>query len=225
MGVVPAITCHIMTNLRNTKLLLTSFAMTLLFSCEPPVTFDKPQPTDIDVMAKFPKRLLGQYQSLSDNSVLRLTDNAITRVYDFDFRFHINQLDSSCKMVGDTLINLETNEKGIMKRDGDTLVQHINHIDTLFLISETNVLKKFKGYYFLNLRYDKESWQVKQLGLHRGQLSIGKISTQEDIDKLKEISESALDSLPYQFQPTKRQFKKFVKANGFSDTETFMKMK
>jgi hypothetical protein len=205
------------------KLLLTCLATTLLFSCAPPVTFNKPQPSDTNELTKFPKRLQGHYQSLSDNSLLHLTDKMITRVYDFDYRFHLNQLDSSNRITGDTLINLETNERDLLIREGDTLVQHIHYTDTLFLISETNVLKKFKGYYFLNLRYTEDNWQVKQLALHKGQLSIGTISTQQDINQLKEISESASDSLPYQFQPTKKQFKKFVKANGFSETEAFVK--
>ena len=212
--------------MRELKYILTFFSLTILFGCgAPPVTFDKPQPENTAELSKFPRRVQGKFQSTEDNSVITINDKTIFRTYDFYIKFAVNQIDSNCTLVGDTIINIRTNEKQLMKREGDTLSEHIYSVDTLFSISDFNILKKLKGYYFLNFIYGKESWEVKKLELHRGQLSICSISTKEDIDLLKEISESTLDSLPYRFMPTKKQFKKFVKTNGFSDVETFVKLK
>lgn len=200
--------------------------MISLFACEPPVTFTEPQPTDTDNLSKFPKRLQGQYLSLADNSTLSIGDKLIQRIYDYDYKVNPNQLDSTSRLSGDTIIDLKTNERTLIKRDGDSLITHIHYVDTLFQLNYDNVVRKFKGYYFLNTRYDKESWEVKKIQLARGQLVISSISTKEDVDNLKEITETATDTIPpYKFTSTKKQFKQFIRNDGFSDSETFIRQK
>ena len=198
--------------------------MTSLFACEPPVTFNEPQPTDIDNLSKFPKRLQGQYLNFADNSTLIVSDKLIQRIYDFDYKFHINQLDSAEQLYGDTIINIETNGKTLIKREGDSLITHVHYIDTLFQIDYDNVVRKFKGYFFLNIRYDKSCWVVKKIQLTKGRLILSVISTILDIENLKEITEANIDTVPpYKFSATKKQFNKFIKNDGFSNSETFIK--
>jgi hypothetical protein len=212
--------------MKRLKLISTLIILTSLFACEPPVTFTEPQPTETDNLSKFPKRLQGQYLSLADNSTLSISDKLIQRTYDYDYKVHSNQLDSTSQLSGDTIINLKTNEKTVIKRDGDSLVTHIHYIDTLFQLNYDNVVRKFKGYYFLNTRYDKTSWEVKKIQLSKGQLTISSISTKLDIDNLKEITETPTDTIPtYKFTATKKQFKEFIRNDGFSDNETFVRHK
>jgi hypothetical protein len=212
--------------MKRLKQIFTFIILTSLFACEPPVTFNEPQPTDIDNLSKFPKRLQGQYISLVDNSTLSISDKLIQRIYDFDYKIYPNQLDSIAQLSGDTIIDLRTNEKTVIKRDGDTLINHVHYIDTLFQMNYDNVVRKFKGYYFLNTRYDKTSWEVKKIQLEKGQLVISGISTKEDIENLKEITETTTDTIPpYKFTATKKQFKEFIKNDGFSDSESFFRQK
>lgn len=212
--------------MKRLKLISTFIILTSLFACEPPVTFDEPQPTSTDNLSKFPNRLQGQYLSLVDNSTLSISDKLIQRIYDYDYTVHPNQLDSTSRLVGDTLIDLQTNERTLIKRDGDSLVTHIHYVDTLFQMNYGNVVRKFKGYYFLNIRYFKESWEVKKIQLSKGQLIISSISTKEDIQNIKEITETATDTIPpYKITATKKQFKKFIKNDGFTDSETFVRQK
>jgi len=115
------------------------------------------------------------------------------------------------------------------------LVTHIGYIDTLFQIDYDNVVRKFKGFYFLNKRQgfyflskrlDKESWEVKKIELSKGQLVVSSISSKEDIENLKAITESSQDTVaPYNFAATKKQFKEFVKSKGFTDSEKFIRQK
>lgn len=213
-------------SMERLKLVSTFIILTILFACQPPVTFYEPQPADTDNLSKFPKRLQGQYLSLEDNSTLSIGDKLIQRTYDYDYRIHINQLDSTTQLSGDTVIDLKTNEKISIERDGDSLITHVHCIDTLFLIDYENVVRKFKGYYFLNTRYDKTSWEVKKVEFSKGQLVISRISTKLDIGNLKEITETPTDTIPpYKFSVTKRQFKEFIKADGFNDSETFIRQK
>ena len=213
-------------NLKRLKIISAIIILTSLVACEPPVTFTEPQPVDTDNLSNFPRRLKGVYLSLSDSSILSINDKLIQRTYDFDYKIHPNQLDSTVRLTGDTLINIETNERELIKRDGDSLKIHIHSVDTLFQMDYDNVVRKFKGYYFLNTRYDKTSWAVEKMNLSKGQLIISSISTKEDIENLKEITVTAQDTISnYNFTATKRQFKKFVKNDGFSYSETFVRLK
>ncbi|MDZ4846597.1 MAG: hypothetical protein SH857_13740 [Chitinophagales bacterium] len=210
--------------MKRLKLISTFIILTSLFACEPTVTFNEPQPTDTDNLSKFPNRLQGQYISLADNSTLSISDKLIQRIYDYDYKVHPNQLDSTSRLSGDTIINIKTNERIVIKRDGDSLITHVHYIDTLFQMDYDNVVRKFKGYYFLNTRYDKISWEVKKIQLAKGQLEISNISTKLEIDNLKEITETPTDTVhPYNFTATKKQFKEFIKNDGFSDSETFVR--
>jgi len=212
--------------LKQLKIISTIIILTGLFSCEPPATFTEPQPVDTDNLSKFPRQLQGKYLSLSDSSTLTINDNFIERIYDFDYKVHLNQLDSNTRLSGDTLINLETSERELIKREGDSLMIHIHNVDTLFQMNYDNVVRKFKGYYFLNTRYDKTSWSVEKMQLSKGQLIISGISKEQDIENLKEITETANDTVAtYNFTTTKRQFRKFVKNDGFRDNETFVRLK
>ena len=197
-----------------------------ILACEPPVTFTEPQPIGVDNLSKFPKRLQGFYSSQDNNSELAINDFIIQRTYDYDSKLHINQLDSQSKLCGDTLVNTRTIEKSLIRREGDTIITHIHQIDTIFRLNFDNVVREFKGYYFLNTRYDKTNWTVKKMVLSQGELTISSISSTQDIESLKEITQSPQDTVaPYSFSPTKKQFKKFIRNGGFSNEEKFVKVK
>jgi hypothetical protein len=208
------------------KIITTIIILTSLVACAPPVTFNEPQPTNTNNLSEFPSRLQGQYLCIADSSVLIIVAKTIQRIYDFDYKIHPSQIDSNSRLSGDTIINLIANTREIVKRDGDSLVTHINYIDTLFQIDYDNVVRKFKGFYFLSKRLDKDSWEVKKIELSKGQLIVSSISSTEDIENLKAITESTQDTVaPYNFAATKKQFKEFVKSKGFTDSEHFIKQK
>ena len=211
------------------KLLYVCLAVSLiLVACGESVTFQEPQPTDTDNLSKFPKRLQGQYISLRDSSTLIISDKLITRSFDFS-KIHLSELDkldSTFQLSGDTIIELETNEKQLIKRDEDSLI--IRYIDTLFQMNYDNVVREFKGYYFLNTRYhyDKTSWVIKKIQLSKGQLIISSISNKQDMDNLTEIIKTPQDTVsPRKFSATKKQFTEFIKNEGFSDNEIFFRQK
>ncbi|HSN48783.1 MAG TPA: hypothetical protein VLR29_08485 [Flavobacterium sp.] len=197
----------------------------LVNSCEPAATFDKPQPENAISLTSFSAHLQGKYLSADQASIVTISNILITRYYDFDFKEHKDSLGSIYKLAGDTLIDIKDGTKEKVMVNGDTVIQHANWTDTLFNLSAGNMLKKFRGYYFLNILHSEGAWEVKKLSLKNGMLTIGDISGKEDIEKLKAISETAADSVSTHFTLTRKQFKQFVKSKGFSDEETFTRMK
>ena len=202
-------------------IVLTAF---IFQSCEPAATFDKPQPDNLKSLTSFPLRLQGDYLSIDQASIVTITDNVITRHYDFDYTEHKDSIGSPYKITGDTIIQLSdgTKEKILIK--DDKIIRHENWIDTLFSLSSDNILKHFKGYYFLNSRYSDNTWEVKKISLKKGVLTVANISDTADIKKLRDITATTTDTASTHFTLTKRQFKTFVKQQGFGEQEEFNRM-
>lgn len=206
-------------NLRFIILIILSF-----FGCSPSVSFDEPQPSDTKSLNEFPDKLHGEYLNKSNNQLLIISDKLIKVVCDFDQKENKNHLDSNIKLTGDTLLDTSDSSKTLIRYEGDSIVMHFHSEDTLFSISDKNILKKYKGYYFLNVS-NTPYWNVKKMHLTKGILSVNSISTKEEINTLREITETISDTTSYNFKPTKRQFKKFIKQDGFKDSEYYIRLK
>ena len=217
----------------KTKTVITYLIIfTTLISCKqadaPIAGFNEPQPVDIRSLSKIPNRLYGNYLNPKDSSLLVINENVIKRISYFSGKIHINELDSINVLSGDAIIDLTSKEKTPVKRIGDSLAFHKDYTDTIFQLSKTNVLKKFKGYYFLNKLFDENNWEVKKVKLSKGKLTISAINSIEEVQNLEKITESSHDTISpvFKFKPTKRQFKKFVKEEGFGvEDETYIKQK
>ncbi|KAA3651861.1 MAG: hypothetical protein DWP98_01975 [Bacteroidetes bacterium] len=183
-----------------------------LYACEPPITFTEPQPINTANLPKLPRQLHGNYLSLTDSSSLIISNTLIQRIYDFDYKIHPNQLDSTSKLNGDTLTNVNTNESTIIQWKSDSLIIHINSIDTLFQLNYNHIIRKYKGYYFLNTRYDNTSWTVEKMQLSKKHLTISGISKAQDIESLQEFTSNPPNANAKQeFTATKKQFKSLLK--------------
>ena len=197
----------------------------LLFTaCKPAATFDQPQPGGTEALRAFPRGIHGQYLDAEAASVLLITDSLITRKYDFEYGEHRDSIGASFRLSGDTLIHLKTGFHENVRVASDSIYRRAAGTDTLFQISAHNVLKRFKGHYFLNDRYDDNRWTVQRLSLQKGVLRIGSIASEEAIKNLRELTETAADTASTHFSPTRKQFRKFIRQDGFSDQESFQKI-
>ena len=191
----------------------------------PAVTFELPQPLDAKNEVHFPKRLIGKYRSISDGSIITISDSAITRGFNIRFVMCKKELDTmkQCVLAHDTLYNKVTQEKLCIVTINDTLYTPFRLQDTLFVISEKGILRKDKGYYFLNMKYHT-GWEVQKLEYRRGKLNLCCISELSEIESLIQITENAKDSI-LQFNPDRKEFQRFVKSKGFSKKEEFVKIR
>lgn len=204
--------------------LSTLFMLQLIMQCSPPVTFDQPQPTNQKELSTFPKRIQGNYLSQDRLSILTISDLSAIRTYDFGIKARKDNLKNSYELTGDTLIEIATGKKQMAIIAGDTIFANNYGTDTLFYISETDVLKRFKGYYFLNTLYDKNEWTLQRLSLSNGILTLSEISDSVHINQLKEITETPEDTICSNFKLNQAQFKKFINNNGFDQSEQFTRL-
>lgn len=199
--------------------------LTGMFACKPSVTFTEPQPSGADNLSKIPGRLQGMYISPDDHSLLKISDRLMERTLDSNYTFTRKSLDSNEVLLGNTIVDLKTGEKFPVKIVGDNLIYHVRQCDTLFELTDSSVIRKFRGYYFLNNRYGKDAWSVRKAELSKGTLTISRIVSKSDLEKLDIQKESPRDTLqPPNFRITKKQFKEILKRDVFKDNETFIRL-
>ena len=100
------------------------------------------------------------------------------------------------------------------------------YVDTILNLAGNDQIKKYKGYYFLNSFRDANDWEVQKVKFKNGILSISQISSEEEIAMLEEITETLSDSIrPYTINPNKKQFKEFLKKEGFADEDIYILIK
>lgn len=198
----------------------------LITACGPTITFEQPQPAGVDSITNFPANLRGQYISSDKASILTISEDKIYRNYDYELKIAFNK-DSltDYKLIGDTLYDRSSGTAEYVRKEGDSITRHIQYTDSIFRISEFQVVKKYKGFFFLNDFLGADVWSVRKLGYSRGILSIAAISAVREIDELNKIAESPKDTLTYHFALSKKQFRKFLRNDGFRNEELFYRLR
>jgi hypothetical protein len=204
----------------------------LLFSCNETrpteiIEFTSAQPQGKKDFSSFPKRLQGHYSNLTDYIDLEITNYHVIKRHigkdTIDLRDTFFRL---TEITGDTIYDKESSMKFKFRRLGDSLATDFYYLytDTIFDLEKGDKLRKMKGYFFLNQKYGDSSWGVRKLVLKNGVLNLNYIGSEEEIKLLQTITETKQDSIrPFIANPTKKQFREFIKKNGFSNGESFIK--
>jgi hypothetical protein len=219
---------------------------------EPPaVVFYEPQPEGDEQLSSFPRSLQGKFRALSEDQVGRNRDYgdtiSMSPISETDEEKHfleinkhsiisstvriskmrIADLDSGMQMKGDTLVDLRSGNKRKVQVVGDSLFSSETiAADTIFQIGPDQVLRSFKGFYFLNTRYGEYFWNVRQLSLKGDNLILGTISSPEDIANLKAISDAPDDTIaPLKINLSKKQLREYLGKEGFRDQKIYIREK
>ncbi len=198
--------------------------------CGPYIWFKVPQPEGFNNLKSFPDNIQGKYISLADTSTIRIESEEIVQEYrenlimtKIEFR----------EETGDT-IPTDTSFAFADKWDvkvmsiGDSVYVYSRKDEQLFKISDRNILREYKGYYFLNYKDSTAYWKVKILKLYNDTLEFDYILTEDDIVNIvsittvESVKDTTEDVIKYYLQPSKRQLKKILKRR--SQGEKFIKI-
>ena len=202
------------------------------------VRFETAQPEGVKESKSFNRKVRGEYIGCSNpEDKLIISDKLILNSRTFKFKSHRNDLDFDSTITVDRnnneeLSNLFTSEGYEIEIFGDTINASQTNIDTIFRISENQVLKKFKGNCFLNFKRDENFWDVSRLNLTKDTLLIGQISPSDTllrfdfVSKTEEFDDSdSTTTTEYSINPSKKEFKKLMKPNSFEECECYFKKK
>ena len=199
------------------KQMLLSTSLALLAACGPSITFDEAQPSNTKALSKFPDKARGDYISDDQASVVTISDDFVLRTYDYTVKTLKDSIPFAFHLRKDTLFSNEGEDSVFatnVKVNGDTMLTEVHYTDTLFMLTDSSVLKKFRGYYFLNERFKTENgytWGVRKLSVVKGILTITEISSPKDLANLREITDTSGTTVS-NFAPTRKQFREFLKA-------------
>lgn len=198
----------------------------ILSSCGDLVRFETPQPEGQKDEKSIPKRLTGVYFNVNDSTKLTITTKEIIETLETDFAGLLTELDSieRATIKTDTAYSESSeNMKLDMVVKGDSIFQHLDYRDTIFSFEKNDILRKFKGYYFLNRQRSPNSWSVTKLTKTKKGIILGTVSDKADIENLRELTDTKADTV-YNFRPTKKQLRQFLNDKGFKNEETFIKI-
>jgi hypothetical protein len=186
--------------------------------------FKEPQPKDVKPLRCFPKRICGTYQSKDGVFQLLIYADYIIKKCSYQLKFKKDEMDSSMTLISDTLLSFSENNKIRITIINDSIVSNISFSDTIFAFTQNDILKKYKGSFFMNFNEGPDEWLVKKLSVHNGMAIISVIDSM-GLASLKEITETKNDTLSQPFKPTKKQFKKLLYQDGFNNNDTFWRVR
>jgi hypothetical protein len=191
------------------------------------LSFEVPQPEGQHDEKTIPQKLIGTYLSLSDSSLLTITKTTIINSHQITEIRLFSKMDSADRMMSkhDTAYSGELFKSRInVVVRGDSVFEKMSYSDTLFNFLRGDVLRKLNGYHFINREVTPNHWTVKKLDVSRKGLTMGLVTSMEELNSLREITNAKSDSV-YTFNPTRKQWRKFLKEKGFQNEERFVKIK
>ncbi len=213
--------------MRSGGWLLMFVVIILSTACETETRFEGPQPEGTIEQNVIPRKYHGRYRSLTDSSILIVSRTNIVSYYKKEFRGLMSDLAPAERQLfsKDTTISDEHGKATIRaKSQGDSLSYTYENRETVFSFARHDVLKKARGYYFLNREIGPKDWRVTKLGFTKEGLILGTLSSKNDLSKLRELTNQKSDSV-YNFKPTEQQVEKFIRDKAFHNEEKFVKLK
>lgn len=207
-----------------------------LFSCEPPVVFTEPQPKGIEALEDFPESFRGQYLCESDTSLLKVGERLIYQETSYDVELSREEIDTTAayQLKGDSLFIDDFEGYATLETLNDSIYRatYVSQ-DTLFVIGEEGVLKKYRGYLVLNTKLDEQKWGAWVLKREKsGRITMFETTLPEQIADLEAITpvEDITEEggrTQYRITPDRRAFRKLLKRGTgiFESCDTFLEVK
>jgi hypothetical protein len=201
-------------------------------ACRPSVLFNVPQPADEKNLNSIPKRMHGTYVNMAELDTLVVTEKAVLLIDANSATGPKTEADSSYILKGNIAIDRKSGDQFYCVQSGDSVTVYYCLPDTIFSFYREDVLRKYKGYFFMNRYFpyseadNSSGWAVQRMHLKRGKIVLSWIGSAEDIENLMKNTESPQDTVIHQpFSPTKKQFTELLVDDGFSDGEVFVKVR
>lgn len=201
---------------RNLIILL---VMAFIIGCGPYIWFKVPQPEGRENLSEFPDELTGKYSSVYDTSTIRIESDKIIREYRENLLMTKVEFreETGDSISEDTSFTFADNWDITVNSFGDSVKVFSRKDEELFKISDQQILREYKGCYFLNYKDTNDYWKVKILNLVKDTLEFDNILSDDDMENIRNITmvetvqDSTEESSKYFLKPTKRELKKILK--------------
>jgi hypothetical protein len=221
-------------SMKVTVLGLAIISLTLA-TCGPEVKFTEPQPKGISNLQSIPAKYQGRFKNKSDSSLLIIDSQSIMKEWKSTERMHRDSLDKELKMHIKRDTSFKYWDKQLMGNSKDYLLLtirlnndsakvKITGYETLFAVSDSQLVRIYKNFCFLNSRTTDKYWLVKTLRIQENQLDFSDLINVKEIDKIKakskviEVKDTAQKVVDYHMTPTLREMRRILKQKKFDNS-------
>lgn len=194
-------------------------ALVSLFSvsCNERISFDEAQPAQARTLSEIPEKYQGNYFDHDDSTFIVINSHTVVEneiievaepvneilenIDDDDFVKIVSQTDSEIK------VSIWGNEVQTFQLRNDSIFGLLTLPDTLFSLTQNDVIKSSKDYDYLNIINSKGDYYIRKVSLQDDLLTIYELKAIEDIIDIKKIDRPDTSSVKG-LKPTNRQFKK-----------------
>jgi hypothetical protein len=218
--------------MRKVIYIIFGISLALFQSCDYGILYDIPQPAGLNDNESFPHSLLGTYYDDSSKVSLVIEPTRIIKITKYDISASKAEIDTmtDCKLIGDSLFLSDIKQFVYVEIENDSIYGVLARPDTLFTLSDNNILRNLKKNYFLNLAHESGYWQVIRLReLEKEMIEFSVVPQKVDYEKLnnittvKQLKDQNDSILNYQINPSVRELKAMIRAGLFSGKEIYYK--
>ncbi|HPV57619.1 MAG TPA: hypothetical protein PKW61_10865, partial [Tenuifilaceae bacterium] len=186
------------------RFLIILFSLFILTTCGPQVKFVQPQPKDGKNLTRIPREYYGQYSCNTDSSILVIDSTSVVSYWiseEIVPRDSIVEIERDLKLTikRDTQIYVSEKRENWLsnglyldiKFKGDSVKVNVKAENRMFEISDSQLVRKYRGYCFLNTRTTDGIWLVKVLHLKGNTLNFDDLLDTEQVKKLKGVTRVA----------------------------------
>ncbi len=159
--------------------------------CGPDVFFTHPQPEHRRNMATIPDQFLGKFRSTEDSSIFQIQNNTIIRVWSELAKVSREEISKELdtQITESFILYTDSNMVFDIQVIGDSALVTATQTDTIFMLQNENLLRKFNGYFFLNQYIEKNKWRVMLMRLNNDTLEFCHAVQSSVIDSIRNFVE------------------------------------
>lgn len=213
--------------MKRTILILLVVCLTLT-TCGPDVKFAVPQPQGISNRKCIPNEYLGRFKNISDSTYITIDSFSITKEWRTTELIQRDSLEKELKMSikGDTTLIikdkllLDNTSESLMltiKFFNDSAKVRVKGLETLFALSDSQLVRSYKSFCFLNFKTKDGFWLVKTLSVKGNLLDYSDLIDSKEIENIKDITKiiSVKDTsdkvAEYRIKPTRKELRKILR--------------
>jgi len=209
-----------------------------LYTCFQPLRFEVAQPDGLHDLKHIPRKLRGVYQVVPDTTYSSKFDYVFEQItisrshITFIIEVSVKVLDSAVDIEEDLGWNgVDTMEyyrngtviKWNRRNDSIEMIGHAH--DTVFSFYKDHILREYKGYFFMNRKNSRNTWEVEFLKPIENGMIYGQTDDFFDFMLFNQIGSSTYSENTDTFHPTKDQLMEFIDKKGFLFRSQFKKLK
>ncbi len=205
------------------KLLLCLLLLNSVYTCDDKVKFKDPQPSGRRNILSVPVALQGTYisedeeyyLSIDKSNIIEWTSGSINTLkdsldYDIDSTKIVHRKNNTIEIIDESFkINLTYTK--------DSVSGHYTLTDTLFKVCPDQLLRKYKGHYFLNTKKADSEWELRMLTIKQDTLIISKVNHPDDIEAFNQVTPTEIlephkgNKSKIRIDPKRNAFKKIMR--------------